>query len=274
MDEQKTSSKRKAYPSDLSDLEFERIEALLPPPKRRGRKRSLDLREVVNAILYVLKTGVQWGYLPHDFPAKSSVYDYYSAWKEDGTWKQIAAVLLEEARVLEGRERTPSMAIVDAQSVQNTGALDEARGFDGGKKVRGRKRHFLVDTVGLILGVLVTVANVYDSQALPDMVAQASRDHGGLERLEVVLGDSAYQGQDEALRRVHPSARLEVVTREPGTKGFVVQPRRWVVERSISWVVQNRRLVRDHEFHADSAQAWLHIAAARHALRRISRISG
>jgi putative transposase len=273
MTEETQEDKRRSYPSDLSDEEWALLEPLLPAPAPTGRPPT-DPREVVNAILYITKTGVQWAYLPHDFPPKSTVYDRFAAWKKDGTWQSIVATLTGDLRLAQGREQTPSLVLVDSQSAQNSGRLDEHRGFDGGKGVRGRKRHYLVDTLGLLLAVLITGANTHDSQVIEELVQTAMADHSGLERLEVVLGDGSYQGQQEKLSRVHPEAKMEVVLRQKGDKGFVVQVKRWIVERSISWKVQNRRLTRDHEFLADSSRAFIHIAAMRHNLRALARVSG
>ncbi len=273
MTQETEESKRRAYPSDLSDEEWALLEPLLPAPPKAGRPRKVPLREIINAIIYIKKTGVQWDYLPHDLPAKMTVYDRFRIWKQDGTWQAIVATLTGQVRQASGREATPSLVLLDSQSSQNTGRLDEACGFDGGKTVRGRKRHYLVDTLGLVLAVSITAASVHDSQMVGDLVQAAMQDHEQLPRMEVVLADSAYQAQDKQLAQVHSDSRLEVVKRDPKTKGFVVQKKRWIVERTIAWMTQNRRLAHDHEYLADSSKAFVHIAALRHNLRCLARIS-
>src|SRR6202521_2637925 len=222
---------RKAYPSDLTDVQWELLAEFFAEAER-GRPREVDIREVVNAICYVNRTGVQWRYLPHDFPRWDLVYAYFRRWGENGTWERLLGALRTAVRVQAGREATPSMACVDSQSVKGT-ECGGTHGIDGNKKINGVKRHILVDTMGLVLAVFVTAANVTDASAAREVFQRAKAE--GLPRLQKVLGDHVYgnEGLPE-WTKANTHFRLAITGKKEGEKGFKVIKWRWVVERTFA----------------------------------------
>ena len=255
---------RKPCPSDLTDAQWREIEPLLPEPKPGGRPRDVDLREVLNGIFYLIKGGIAWRMMPHDFPPWGTVHSYYRQWRLDGTWARILDVLRTRLRHADGRHKSPSAAIVDSQSVP-TAEGGEARGFDMGKRVAGRKRHIVVDTMGLLLAVVVHSASVQDRDGVKLVTAGLK---ARFPRLKLVWADGAYEAAVGWAKQLGRFV-LELVRKPAGQKGFVLLPRRWVVERTFAWLVRSRRLARDYERLTTSSEAMIHVAMIRLMLRRI-----
>ncbi|SRR6266851_971576 len=260
--------KRKPYPSDVTDEQWALLEPLLPRPSHWGRPRKTDLREILNALFYHTREGGSWRALPHDFPPWKTVYNYFQWWTWDGTWQRLLDALRPQARTQAGRAATPSAAAIDSQSVK-TAEGGQACGTDGGKKVYGRKRHILVDSLGLLTAVVVTAANVDDAHAAQEVFAQVrGRD---FPRLAVVFADGKYHNYDlyDWLQVHRRPYRLEVVSRPEREKRFVPLPVRWVVERTFAWQGRYRRLSKDYEHLPTSSEAVVKIAAIHHLLRRL-----
>lgn len=253
------------YTSDMTDREFERIAPHLPGQPPRGRKRRVSLRAVVDAIFYVLQNGCAWANLPKDFPPKSTVYGYFRRFLRDGTWARIHDALYAACRDLEGREPQPTVAIIDSQSVKTGPNAQEGIGYDAGKKVKGRKRHILTDTVGLLLKCDVHSAGIQDrdgaSRLFDCLVAR-------FPFLEVIFADGGYAG--DKVKNAAPRP-VEIVRRSDTAKGFQVIPKRWIVERTLAWITANRRMARDFERYAETAAAYIQIAMIKLMSRRLAR---
>lgn len=239
---------------------------MLPKPKKRGRPPT-DRRRVLNAILYVLKGGIAWRLLPANFPPWKTVYHVFRAWTRDHTWAALNDALRTCVRRKEGRQAQPSAAVLDSQSVKSDGHGGEV-GYDAGKQIKGRKRHLLVDTLGLILGVAVTAANCPERKGAQAVLSRVADWFTRLRRLWV---DGGYTGDAFAhwVKEHWPKIEVEVVQRSDDVRGFVVLPRRWVVERTFGWLMRHRRLVRDYERTESSAEAWIQLAMIRIQLRRL-----
>lgn len=257
---------RQAYPSDLSDAQWKLLEKFFAEAER-GRPRVVNIRDVVDAILYVNRTGVQWRYLPHDFPRWDVVYSYFRKWGKDGTWDGMQRLLREGVRTEAHRDATPSMACVDSQSVKGTECGGE-HGIDGNKKINGVKRHILVDTMGLLLAVFVTAANVSDASAAREVFQRAKTE--GFPRLQKVLGDHVYgyQGLPEWTQN-NTNFRLEITGKNQGESGFKVIKWRWVVERTFAWLGRYRRNSRDYEKLPQTSENMLKISNIQLLLRRL-----
>ena len=256
------------YASDVSDAEWAQIEALLPVPKRLGRPRTTQMRQVVNAMLYLLTTGCQWRLLPKEFPPFSTVQRFFYRWRDAGLWQTINHFLVMRTREATGREASPTAGVLDSQSVKTTEAAGP-RGYDAGKKIKGRKRHVLTDTNGLLVAAVVHQADIQDRDGAPLVLASARYLYPWLRH---VFADGAYSGAklDTALEKIGRWT-IEIIKRSDAASGFVVLPRRWVVERTFAWLNRNRRLAKDFEATLESALAWLFLASVKLLMRRLGR---
>lgn len=260
-----------SYPSNLTSEQWKLLSGLIPKPKTGGRKRNVDMQALVNAILYILCAGCAWRMLPNDFPKWKTVYHYFRQWRKDGTWQEIHERLRLWVRVNQNREASPSEAIMDSQSVETATMVSKEVGYDSGKKIKGRKRHILVDTLGLLIVVVITAASVSEQAGAKQVLSKLYQVRARFHRLITIWVDGGYRGQNfqhwviDVYRWI-----LSVVTRHEEQKGFVVLPKRWLVERTFGWFNWCRRLSKDYEILPETTETFVYIAMIRLMLKQLA----
>ena len=264
------------YPSSsMTDAQWAIVEPLLPPPGntagRGGRPEKHSRQRVLDAIFYLVRRGIAWRQLPHDFPPAMTVYDTYRRWVRSGAWQRIHDALRDQLRVRQGRNPLPTAAIIDSQTVRGADTVPtSSRGYDAGKKINGRKRHIAVDTGGLLLAVVVTVAGVQDRDGAFRLLSALSAK---LSTVSLVWADGGYSGRLTIWAKRVLSLTVQIVKRSDDVTGFEVLPRRWVVERTFAWISKHRRCVRNHETRPDHHEAIVYIAMIMTISRRLARVS-
>jgi putative transposase len=266
MDARRETSRLKSYPSDLTDEQWELLAPLLPAAPGGGRPPNANLREIVNAVRYLNRTGCGWRHLPHDLPPEGTVRDYFHRWRRAGVWQHIHDTLRRAVREDHGRQSEPTAAIIDSQSIKATRTTG-TRGYDAGKKINGRKRHLMVDTLGLLLCVVVHVASIQDRDGAKRVFDKCRRQ---CPTVRLVWADGGYAGKLVSWTHEHCPWKLEIVKRSDTAAGFQLLPRRWVVERTIAWINNYRRLAKDYEYWEETSTAMIHVAMIDVMLRRLT----
>jgi transposase len=266
-------SRPRRYPSDTTDAQWVLIDRLLPDPAwllgKGGRPETHCRRQIVDAIFYLVDNGIKWRALPADFPPWSTVYNFFAGWEADGVTQLLLDMLRERVRLAEGRTATPTAAIIDSQSVKAAeNVWRSSRGYDAGKKINGRKRHIAVDTLGLLLCVLVTAANVQDRDGARPLLQRLAQ---GCHRIRHIWADGGYAGKLLDWARDTLRITVQIVKRSDDMTGFVVLPRRWVVERSLAWITRHRRCARDYEALPTHHEAMVRWAMIRITSKRLTR---
>ena len=262
---------KQVYPTDLDDTQWLKIRPYLPATASTGRPREHGWRKILNGIFYLLQSGCSWRMLPDDLPPWKTVYHYFRLWRRDGTWERLNRLLREKVRLQFGKRRQPSAAILDSQSAKTSeGGLE--RGFDAGKKVTGRKRHTLVDTLGLVLKVVVTAGNVQDRDGAKRLLEQLAAQEKVVQRLKLIWADGSYRGALIDWVADLFGWRLEVVEKPKDQDGFQSLPKRWLIERTFAWLVRQRRLARDYERLPETSESLIYAAMVRLMLRTLARI--
>jgi putative transposase len=257
------------YPTDMNDTEWAQIAQYMPNAKTTGRPRQYTWREILNGIFYIVKNGCVWRALPHDLPPWETVYGYFRKFQGTGLWERLNRVLREKVRQKANKEAQASLMIMDSQSAKSAEG-GEKRGFDGGKKVSGRKRTLVVDSMGLLVMAKVTAANVQDVHAGKQILAELIKKTELLSRLKKIIADGGYRGELVNWVSQEMHCVLEIMLKLSDQKGFQVLPKRWVVERTNAWITRHRRLARDYERLISVCEAFLYIAMLRITLRRFA----
>lgn len=263
--------RKKPYPTDLHDTEWQLIQPLLPQPNhapQRGRPTEVDYREIVNALRYIARSGCAWDMLPHDFPPSDTVYYYFRKWSKDGTLKHIHTALHQQMRKQEGRSEQPTLGIIDSQSVKTTVESGWYSGFDGGKQVKGRKRHVVVDILGYALGLKVQDASIQDRDGAKEVLKEVLETYPSL---ELILTDSIYNGDSLMSWIAAYDVKMEAVKKQKEQKGFVVQAKRWLVERLFGWLERWRRLAKDYERKPERSESMLYLVLSSIMLTKLAR---